>query len=117
MFREIKRIDSQVCLPIENREVTENERMPIGGPVGINLVPRLIDHCQGRAAICRHKEKLERLPRRSIEEGNLCRIRRPTRCCRLDRGSCQLDTMVAVNVAAPEQMVRKTDVGYPLPVP
>src|SRR5271156_5245557 len=116
MCYQIERVDSQICLPIKKGEVTEDERMSIGGPVGINLVPRLIDHCQGRAAVCRRKEKFERLPGRSIEKRDPRRIRRPSWRRRLHRRSCQLETMVALDVAAPEQMVRKTDIGYPLPV-
>ena len=61
----------------------KTKRSSIGRPVGINLVPRLIDHCLGRAAVCRHKEKLERLARRSIEKRNPRRIRRPSRRRRL----------------------------------
>ena len=46
-----------------------------------------------------------------------CAMTLTSRRRRLYRGSCQLETMVALNVAAPEQMVWKTDIGYPLPVP
>jgi hypothetical protein len=77
MCHEIERVHAQICLAIKDGEVAEDERTSIGRPVGINLVPRLIDHCLGRAAVCRHKEKLERLPRRSVEKRNPRRIRSP----------------------------------------
>jgi hypothetical protein len=61
MCHEIERIHAQIWLPIKNGEVAEDEHLSIGGPDGINLVPRLIDHWQGRAAVCWHEEKLERI--------------------------------------------------------